>query len=51
MHRLPKIISLLFSAAFILMASTFAMAEPVEDFTAPTSAEIQKEVSDINAEK
>ena len=53
MHKLPKIISLLFSAAFILttslMASTFAMADPVDDFAAPTSAEIQQSVSDINA--
>ena len=49
MHKLAKIISLLFSAAFILMASTFAMAEPAEDFIAPTGAQIQKEVSDINA--
>ncbi len=37
MHKLPKIISLLFSAAFILtMASTFAMADSTNDFTAPT---------------
>ena len=49
MHKLPKIMSLLFSAAFILMASTFAIAEPAEDFIAPTGAQIQKEVSDINA--
>ena len=53
MHKLPKVVSLLFSAAFILttslMASTFAMAESVDDFTAPTKAEIQQKVSDINA--
>ena len=49
MHKLSKIISLLFSAAFILMASTFAMAAPAEDFITPTGAQIQKEVSDINS--
>lgn len=53
MHKLPKIISLLFSAAFILTtsltASTFAMADSTNDFTAPTSDEIQQTVPDINA--
>ncbi len=53
MHRLPKITSLLYSAAFILWhsltASTFAMADSLDDFTAPTSAEIQQRVSEINA--
>jgi outer membrane protein assembly factor BamB len=48
-QRLPRIISLLFSAAFVLTPATFAMAEPAEDFIAPSSAQIQKEVSDINA--
>jgi Papain family cysteine protease/BNR/Asp-box repeat len=48
-HRLLKIIPLLFSAAFILTASSFAIAEPAEDFIVPTSAQVQKEVSDINA--
>jgi hypothetical protein len=49
LHRSPKIISLLFSAAFILTTSTFAIAEPADDFTPPTSEQIQKEVSDLNA--
>jgi hypothetical protein len=52
-HRLSKITSLLCSVAFILTASltasTFAMADPVDDFTAPTKAQIQQKVSEINA--